>query len=90
MQLTARRGQVIAIGVPHEPVPFNLAVMVMDNISLVTTNQGTKQELAESLEMAARHGVKPIFDTMKLEDLMGGYNDLMTGKVPARLVYRLS
>ena len=37
----------------------------MENISIITTNQGTKQELAESLTLAAEAGIKPIVEVSR-------------------------
>jgi D-arabinose 1-dehydrogenase-like Zn-dependent alcohol dehydrogenase len=34
--------------------------MVLRDVSLIPTNQGTKQELHECLELAALKGIKPV------------------------------
>ncbi|KAG9526029.1 hypothetical protein KCU93_g5620, partial [Aureobasidium melanogenum] len=89
-KLTKRRGKVIAIGVPNAPISIDLMHMVMDDVSLIVTNQGTKQELAEALDLAARAGIKPIAEVRPLSEITEGFADIMGGKVKGRHVFTVS
>jgi propanol-preferring alcohol dehydrogenase len=91
INLTRRRGRVIAIGVPPKPISLDVLGLILKEKSLITTNQGTKQELIEALEIADTAGIAPIVELKKgLEEVAQGYQDLMTGKVVGRYVYRFA
>jgi propanol-preferring alcohol dehydrogenase len=89
LPLTASHGHTIAIGVSPQRVPVNLLEMVTRDLSLVATNQGSRQELAECLEIAATAGLKPEVEIRQLDELEEGFRELMEGNVSGRLVYRL-
>ena len=57
---TANHGRVIAIGVPRGDISVSILNMIKRDLSLIPTNQGTKRELAEALEIAAIHKLKPV------------------------------
>jgi D-arabinose 1-dehydrogenase-like Zn-dependent alcohol dehydrogenase len=54
----------------------------------VASNQGTKKEVAEALELVARYQLKPVIEMRKFKDINQGYQDLMGGKVAGRLLYK--
>jgi len=84
---TAKRGKVIAVGVPHGPVPVNIMSMVMNDKSLIATNQGTKSELQSALQIAADFNLKPVFEKKDMSQITEGYADMVGGKVVGRYVY---
>lgn len=88
-KVTQAHGRIIAIGVPKGPISVDVLDMIKRDISLVATNQGTKQELAEALEIAARYGLTPIYNMRDLEQINEGFQDMIQGKVLGRLVYTL-
>ncbi|KAF5856719.1 hypothetical protein ETB97_007002 [Aspergillus alliaceus] len=88
--LTATHGRVIAVGVSKDTVPVNLLEMVTRDLSLVATNQGSRQELAECLEIAAATGdIRPVVEMRGFGELEEGFRHMAAGKVSGRLVYRL-
>lgn len=89
-KVTKMLGTVIAVGVPEQDMPISLLDLIMRNVSLVTTNQGTKQELIEALQLAADYKIKPVSEMRELSQLNEGYQDMCTGKVTGRLVYKMS
>ena len=64
--------------------------MIKRDLSLIATNQGTKQELAEALEIAAHHNLKPVHEMRELEQINEGFQDMMKGKVLGRYVYNMA
>jgi propanol-preferring alcohol dehydrogenase len=91
IKITQPRGQVIAIGVPAKPLSLDLLSLILSEKNLITTNQGTKQELLETLAIADTAGIAPVVQLKK--DLAGvpqGYQDLMSGKVVGRYVYQFA
>lgn len=90
-KITQPRGQVIAIGVPAKPLSLDLLSLILSEKSLITTNQGTKQELLEALAIANTEGIAPIVQLKKdLAEVPQGYQDLMAGKVVGRYVYQFA
>lgn len=86
-ELTRTSGVVIAIGFPKALVPINILSMILREQSLIATNQGTKQELVECLELAASHRITPIIHMRKLEQINEGFQEMVGNKVTGRLVY---
>ena len=86
---TRNQGRIIAIGVPRNDIPVNVLHMIKRNLSLIATNQGTKQELAEALEIAASHNIKPSYEMRELDQINYGFRDMLQGKIVGRLVYRM-
>lgn len=86
-EITRISGVVIAIGFPKAPVPINILSMILREQSLIATNQGTKQELVECLELAAAHEITPIIHMRKLEQINEGFQEMVGNKVTGRLVY---
>ncbi|KAF5625192.1 duf1446 domain protein [Fusarium tjaetaba] len=89
MGITQVRGAIIAVGAPHELFPCNVTEMVLRELSIIATNQGTRQELAESLSMAASHNIKPLILTRHVDEINEGVKDLIGGKVTGRTVFNM-
>ena len=89
-KVTQNHGRIIAIGVPNGNISINILDMIKRDLSLIATNQGTKQELVEALEIAAQHGLKPAYEMRELKQINEGFQDMVKGKVLGRLVYRMS
>lgn len=86
---TRNHGRIIAIGVPRGDIPVNILYLIKHNLSLIATNQGTKEELAEALEIAASHNIRPSYEIRELDAINEGFQDMLHGKVLGRLVYRM-
>ncbi|KAI9925905.1 hypothetical protein ASPWEDRAFT_173995 [Aspergillus wentii DTO 134E9] len=87
--VTANHGRIIAIGVPKGEIPVSLLDMVKRDLSLVATNQGSKEELEEALEIAVQHQIAPEYEIRQLDQLNDGFQEMMKGESHGRLVYRL-
>ncbi|KAM3085324.1 hypothetical protein ACMFMG_002408 [Clarireedia jacksonii] len=86
---TQNHGHIIAIGVPKASIPVDILDMVKRELVLVATNQGTKQELAEALEVAADHNIQPVYEIRELDQINEGFQDMLKGKISGRLVYKM-
>lgn len=89
-KITAMHGRIVAIGLPRSNISVSIAIMARKDLSLVAVNQGSKNELAECLEVAVSHGIKPLYQTREFDQLNEGINEMMAGKVDGRLVYKMS
>lgn len=68
---------------------MSLLDMVKRDLTLVATNQGSKQEMEEALEIAVKHHITPVYKVQALDQLNEGFQEMLEGKVHGRLVYRL-
>jgi len=88
VKATKNHGRVIAVGLPHAPLPFNVLDLILREVSIVAICQGSKLDLDESLKMAAEYGIKPKIEVKKISELSEGFQSMMKGEVTGRLVYR--
>jgi propanol-preferring alcohol dehydrogenase len=86
---TKNHGRIIAIGVPRGDISVNILNMIKRDLSLIATNQGTKEELVEALDIAARCQMKPVYEMRELDSINEGFQDMLQGKVTGRLIYRM-
>jgi D-arabinose 1-dehydrogenase-like Zn-dependent alcohol dehydrogenase len=64
--------------------------MIMDNISLITTNQDTREELRAVLELVAQARIHPEYEVRLLGDIEQGNREPVAGKVKGRIVFRVA
>ncbi|KAF2814002.1 alcohol dehydrogenase [Mytilinidion resinicola] len=88
VKTTKNHGRIIAVGVPHAPLTFNVLDLILREVSIVPICQGSKQDLDESLKMAAEYGIKPTIQIKKIGQLYEGFQSMAKGEVTGRLVYR--
>lgn len=63
--------------------------MILQEVSLLTTNQGTKQEFAEAVQLAADKGVKPVIQTRHIDEINSAVDDMRAGKIAGRVVFEM-
>lgn len=78
-------GDLTIVGIAGGSLPVSF-FSVPYEVSIQTTYWGTRQELAEVLELAARGLIAPDVHTYSLEDSPQGYRDLRAGIVTGRAV----
>lgn len=90
MELVRVGGTIVLIGLPKGEMPVNIVDMVLKGITLKGSLVGTRQDLKEALDFAARGKVKPhvyVCDTHEINNVM---NQLRRGDVKGRIVLDLS
>ncbi|GAB7356268.1 hypothetical protein MBLNU459_g7077t2 [Dothideomycetes sp. NU459] len=85
--LTANHGVVIAVGLPAQDLQIALPRWCAKDVSLITTSTGSREEMVEALEIAAKHNFKPQIEVRSIQSINEGYKDLAAGRVDGRLVY---
>ncbi|MGV0718843.1 NAD(P)-dependent alcohol dehydrogenase [Mycolicibacterium sp. XJ662] len=78
-------GDVTLVGIAGGSVPFSFFSQPYE-VSMQTTYWGTRRELAELLELAARGRVHVETSTYSLDDAPRAYRDLQEGRVRGRAV----
>jgi len=85
--LTSNHGVVVGVGIPPEDLKINFMQWSSRDISFVPVNTGSISELAECLDLAARHKIRPKIEVRHIDTINEGYKDLADGKVEGRIVF---
>ncbi|KAI8870609.1 putative mannitol dehydrogenase [Ramicandelaber brevisporus] len=82
----ARAGKVIILGLPESDASLNLGALVRKDLILTGSLIGTPAELEQTLEFAAKHGVRPMIECMPMSQVNEGIAHVNSGKVRYRVV----
>jgi len=86
MQMTRRRGTMVAVGLPPGTFPTPIFEMVLKRVTVRGSIVGTRQDLVETLDIAARGLIKASVETDKLENINAIFDKLRGSKVEGRIV----
>lgn len=85
-----RRGKIVLVGLPPESLPVPIFDLVLKGISVIGSIVGTRKDLEETLDLAARRLVKCAYKTAKMEDINDIFADMKAGKINGRVVLKIS
>jgi propanol-preferring alcohol dehydrogenase len=80
------RGWVISVAMVTEPVPLVLEWLTYNGVRITGTSVGTRQEVIDVLNLAARHNLRIKTESIPLETINEGLQRLAAGNVEGRLV----
>lgn len=81
-----RGGKCVLVGLPPEDMPLPIFNTVLNGVSVIGSIVGTRKDLQECLEFAARGKVKAIIEEKKLEDINDIFADMEKGEITGRIV----
>ena len=81
-----RNGEVVAVGVPHEPVPVNVGHLVGNRASVSGWASGHAKDWEDTLEFSALRNVTPEVETYPLEDVEEAYDRMRANEARFRVV----
>ncbi|MCO4785621.1 MAG: alcohol dehydrogenase AdhP [Marinomonas atlantica] len=84
-----RGGKCVLVGLPPEDMPLPIFDTVLNGVSVVGSIVGTRKDLEECLEFAARGKVKAIITEKKLDDINAIFEDMEKGDITGRIVMSL-
>ncbi|MGB3383541.1 MAG: alcohol dehydrogenase AdhP [Marinomonas sp.] len=84
-----RGGKCVLVGLPPEDMPLPIFDTVLNGISVIGSIVGTRKDLEECLEFAARGKVKAIITEKSLEDINDIFEDMEKGDITGRIVMSL-
>ncbi|MQW76711.1 alcohol dehydrogenase AdhP [Nocardioides sp. dk4132] len=87
-----RGGRLVCVGLPPEqdgPMKLPLFPTVLKGISVIGSIVGTRQDLAEVFDLHALGRTRVIAETRSLEDMNSAIEEVLEGRAPARLVFRM-
>lgn len=85
-----RGGKCVLVGLPPEDMPLPIFDTVLNGVSVVGSIVGTRKDLEECLEFAARGKVKAIITEKKLDDINAIFQDMEKGEITGRIVMSLT
>lgn len=81
-----RGGKCVLVGLPPEDMPLPIFDTVLNGVSVVGSIVGTRKDLEECLEFAARGKVKAIIAEKSLNDINEIFGDMEKGDITGRIV----
>jgi len=88
-KVVRRGGKCVLVGLPPEEMPLPIFDTVLNGISVVGSIVGTRKDLEECLDFAARGKVKAITIEKSLEDINDIFDDMVKGEITGRVVMKL-
>ena len=84
-----RGGKCVLVGLPPEDMPLPIFDTVLNGVSVVGSIVGTRKDLQECLDFAAKGKVKAIIEEKRLEDINDIFDDMLKGDSTGRIVMTL-
>jgi D-arabinose 1-dehydrogenase-like Zn-dependent alcohol dehydrogenase len=82
----ADRGKLIVVGVPGDPIQLNAFPLVFGGRSVYGSLTGTPIDTADALAFSVLENIRPMIETVPLEQAADGYSRMMQGKARFRMV----
>jgi alcohol dehydrogenase, propanol-preferring len=82
----AARGKLIVVGVPPDPIQLNAFPLVFGGRSIYGSLTGTPIESEDTLAFSVLENIRPMIETVPLEQAADGYARMMQGKARFRMV----
>ena len=84
-------GRLVLVGLPADNrLELPIFETVLKGISVIGSLVGTRNDLAECFALHAQGHTKVVAQTRKLEDVNACFEEVLAGRVPARLVFDMS
>lgn len=81
-----RGGTLVAVGLPHEELPIPIFNTVLNGITVKGSIVGTRIDMKEALDFAARGKVKAQIETAPLSEVNEVLDKMVAGKINGRIV----
>src|SRR6202140_3352978 len=82
----AARGKFIVVGVPQDPIQLNAFPLVFGGRSIYGSLTGTPIDAEDTLAFSVLENIRPMIETVPLEQAAEGYARMMEGKARFRMV----
>ncbi|GAA5854467.1 hypothetical protein JCM8547_004852 [Rhodosporidiobolus lusitaniae] len=86
LSLLKRNGNLILVGVPHEPLPVPVFPLIGGNVHIGGSAIGNAREINEMFKLVAEKGVKPWINKRPMDDINSVIPDMVANKARYRLV----
>ncbi len=85
-----RGGKCVLVGLPPEEMPLPIFDTVLNGVSVVGSIVGTRKDLEECLDFAARGKVKAITIEKSLDDINQVFEQMIAGEINGRVVMKFA
>ncbi|KOV63947.1 alcohol dehydrogenase catalytic domain-containing protein [Streptomyces sp. MMG1121] len=82
----APRGELVVIGADSEPMGISPFQLIMGARVVRGHPSGTSREVQDTMEFSALHGIRPMTETVPLEDVDGAFQRMLSGGARFRMV----
>ncbi|MYX97873.1 alcohol dehydrogenase catalytic domain-containing protein [Streptomyces sp. SID486] len=82
----APRGELVVIGADSTPLGINPAQLLMAGRVVRGHPSGTSQEVEDTMAFSALHGIRPMTETVPLDDADEAYRKMLSGRARFRMV----
>ncbi|MFD3451979.1 alcohol dehydrogenase [Streptomyces sp. NPDC058691] len=79
-------GELIVIGIAPEPMPITPAQLILTSRSVVGHPSGTSRDVEHAMNFSALAGVRPMTETVPLEEVNEAFGRMMSGAARFRMV----
>lgn len=86
----APRGQLVVLGATPEDLQVNPIQLIMQGKSLVGHPSGTSRDIEETLAFTAKSGIRPMVESVPLEEVTTAYHRMLSGDARFRMVLTTS
>ena len=85
-QSVKRGGTLVVVGLPHDELPIPIFDTVLNGVSVKGSIVGTRKDLQEALDFAARGKVRSQIETAPLDAINEVFDNMVSGKINGRIV----
>ncbi|MFD5427534.1 alcohol dehydrogenase [Streptomyces sp. NPDC127084] len=82
----AHRGELVVIGADVEPLGINPAQLIMRSGTVRGHASGTAQDIQDTMEFSALHGIRPMTEVVPLDRAGEAYDRMLSGAARFRMV----
>ncbi|WP_189699283.1 alcohol dehydrogenase catalytic domain-containing protein [Streptomyces chromofuscus] len=80
------RGELVVIGVDPEPMGVSPVQLILRGRTVRGHPSGTAQDVRDTMEFSALHGIRPVVETMPLSEANAAYQKMLAGTARFRMV----
>lgn len=81
-----QRGELVVIGATDDPLGIAPNQLIMSARVIRGHPSGTSQDVEDTLDFSALHGIRPMIETVPLDDVDAAYQRMLSGKARFRMV----
>jgi alcohol dehydrogenase, propanol-preferring len=89
-QSVKRGGTLVVVGLPNADLPIPIFNTVLNGVTIKGSIVGTRKDMQEALEFAARGKVRPIIETAPLDSINEVFEKMEKGQINGRIVLTLN
>ncbi|WBO62260.1 alcohol dehydrogenase [Streptomyces camelliae] len=86
----APRGELVVIGADPDPMGISPLQLIMGARVVRGHPSGTAQDVQDTMEFSALHGIRPMTETVPLDDVGGAFQKMLSGGARFRMVLTYS